>query len=77
MELEVVPETRISGHDTNRVIDVTIRFFPSIWFLVTIGLPAGNTDMKGRREHEGKKRSADRRRIDRCFCPVDGHDPIR
>ena len=32
----------VSGHDTNRITDVTMRFFPSSWFFDTFKLPIGN-----------------------------------
>ena len=32
----------VSGHDTNRITDVTMRFFPSSWFFDTFKLQIGN-----------------------------------
>ena len=39
-------KTCIYRHDTNRITDVTIRFFSSSWVFVTFRLPTGNTIRK-------------------------------
>ena len=37
---------QIWGHDTERIADVTMRFFPSLWFFDTFRLPVGNIEGK-------------------------------
>ncbi len=44
----VYPETILTKNDiwkndTDRITDVTIRFFPPSWIFVTFRLPVGNT----------------------------------
>jgi len=47
---------RISGHDTNRITDVTIRFLFSSWFFDTFKLPIGNILRKDEENMKEKRK---------------------